>query len=120
MAKKILVVDDNPLIRQRLRSLLEYAGYEVFEAANGELGLREVQRLTPDLVVADFNMPGLTGGEMVRRLRQARSNIPVIITSLHDDATTRALCSAAGANRFIPKPELSEQLLPAIGELLVK
>jgi len=75
---RVLIVDDEPLIRRALRTALTRHGYTVFEASTGEEALRVVAQVHPDLVTLEFALPDLDAIELIRRLR-ARSNVPVVV-----------------------------------------
>ena len=79
----VLVVDDEPDIRYLLRITLEYAGYEVVEAAHGEAALDQTRRATPRLVLTDWMMPRMGGEELIEQLRADKSTkaIPVVVIS---------------------------------------
>ena len=79
----VLVVDDEPDIRYLLRIALEEAGYGVVEAAHGEAALEQVRRSRPQLVVTDWMMPRMSGGELIERLRAVEGTraIPILIVS---------------------------------------
>ncbi len=70
MAKKILVVDDEPTILELLKALLEGEGFEVITAENGQDALRKLEKLTPDLIIMDMMMPGMSGRETTEQIRK--------------------------------------------------
>ncbi len=106
MKKKILVVDDEALIRMMIKKDLEQLGYVVETAANGEEGWNDVLSFRPDLVITDLNMPGLYGLELLERIRQnpETREMPVLcITSDHDiDVKQRAVILKATG--WVQKP----------------
>jgi CheY-like chemotaxis protein len=77
----ILVIDDDPDVRQFIVATLEDQGYRVRSAADGEHGLKEAAREKPDLVVLDFIMPGLSGAEVANRLLAKRPSLPILFVS---------------------------------------
>ena len=103
----ILVVDDEPTVRELIRDTLELEDHEVVEAADGPGALAALQNPDlPDCVVLDIMMPGISGLDVLTELRHQESTkeLPVILlTAASDDATTWAGWSA-GANVFLPKP----------------
>lgn len=102
----ILVVDDDPDVRDLLRDLLELEDYEVREAADGPSALAAVQERVPDCMVLDVMMPGMSGLDVLRSIRagSATKNLPVILlTAAGDDETTWAGWTS-GASLFLPKP----------------
>jgi len=103
MTRRVLLVDDDPHIRQLLAFAFDKAGMEVCEAADGEEALAEVARAAPDLVVLDINMPRMDGLEVCRRLRSS-SEIPVLFLSSRDDEFDRVLGIELGADDYVVKP----------------
>lgn len=79
----ILVVDDDPPILLLMRNLLREFGFEAVAAGNGEQAIAEAQKRTPDLILLDRNMPGMTGDEVLRELRSrdALTKVPIFILS---------------------------------------
>jgi len=70
MAKKIMIIDDEEVILKLLNDLLTNEGYEVVTASGGEEGIEKLKENKPDLLLLDFFMPGMTGGEVLRRIRE--------------------------------------------------
>lgn len=100
---QVLVVDDDPHIRQLLVFALEKAGLTAREAEDGEAALAEVGRQAPDLVVLDINMPKLDGLEVCRRLR-AMGDLPILFLSSRDDEIDRVLGIELGGDDYVTKP----------------
>ena len=103
MTRSVLVVDDDPHIRQLLAFAFEKAGLSVREAGDGEEALAQVARAMPDLVVLDINMPRMDGLEVCRRLR-ATSEVPVLFLSSRDEEFDRVLGIELGADDYVVKP----------------
>jgi two-component system, OmpR family, response regulator len=103
MTRRVLLVDDDPHIRQLLAFAFDKAGYAVEEAGDGEEALDAVARQAPDLVVLDINMPRMDGLEVCRRLR-ASSDLPVLFLSSRDDEFDRVLGIELGADDYVVKP----------------
>ena len=113
----VLVVDDDLDLRQVLAALLEDLGYRVLEADDGASGLSMLERHAPDLLIADFAMPGMTGAELARAARARRPDLPIIFASGYAD--TRAIDDAAGAaTRVLRKPFRIDELQSAINTAL--
>jgi len=103
MTRSILIVDDDPHIRQLLAFALTKAGLEAREAEDGEAALAAVAANPPDLVILDINMPRLNGLEVCRRLR-AQGEIPILFLSSRDDEIDRVLGIELGADDYVVKP----------------
>ena len=100
---QVLVVDDDPHIRQLLVFALEKAGLSAREAEDGEAAIAAVTREMPDLVVLDINMPKLDGLEVCRRLR-AMGDLPILFLSSRDDEIDRVLGIELGGDDYVTKP----------------
>jgi two-component system nitrogen regulation response regulator NtrX len=116
MKPRILVVDDEPAIRDMMRMILEYEGYEVLLAGSGQEGLNVAERESPDLAFLDIKMPGLDGLEVLSRLRGTNETLPVVIVSAHGSTTTALEAGRLGAFRFIEKPLSKDYVLDAVRE----
>ncbi len=118
---KILIVDDDATSRRLYASLLAQHGYCVLEARDGKEGLSIAQGENPDVVICDIVMPTINGYEFVQHLRKLpqHRHTPVIFHSVNLlDEEARALGSACGVSRFIPKPFDPQQALATIQEAL--
>jgi two-component system nitrogen regulation response regulator NtrX len=116
MKPRILVVDDEPAIRDTMRMILEYDGYDVLLAGSGAEALAAAERDAPDLVFLDIKMPGLDGLEVLGRLRAMNDTTPVVIVSAHGSASTALEAGRLGAFRFIEKPLSKDYVLDAVRE----
>ncbi len=103
MPSTILIVDDDPHIRQLLVFAFGKAGLDTIEAADGEDALAQVERRSPDLVILDINMPRMDGLEVCRRLR-AHSDVPIFFLSSRDDEIDRVLGIELGGDDYVVKP----------------
>ncbi|HVF94094.1 MAG TPA: response regulator transcription factor [Sphingomonas sp.] len=103
MPRTILVVDDDPHIRQLLVFALGKAGLETIEAEDGESALAMAGAHAPDLVILDINMPRIDGLEVCRRLRAA-GDTPILFLSSRDDEIDRILGIELGADDYVVKP----------------
>lgn len=103
MPRTILIVDDDPHIRQLLVFAFNKAGLDTAEAGDGEAALAAVQMQQPDLVVLDINMPRMDGLEVCRRLR-AQGDVPIFFLSSRDDEIDRVLGIELGADDYVVKP----------------
>ncbi len=111
--RRVLVVEDDPHSRGLLRDMLLPLGFELYEAAEGEEGLRQAQAHRPDAILMDMRMPGLDGLEATRRIRSLPELEHTLIIAVSASAFehNRALCLEAGADDFLPKPFRHERLL---------
>lgn len=119
---KILVVDDEEHILMILKDSLEFSGFHVVTAANGEEALMMVAQENPDLVVLDVGMPKLDGWEVCRRLKgnEQTKNLPIIILTAYAQTSDQRKGLDLGADRFITKPCDLTYLVEEINALLAK
>jgi two-component system, OmpR family, response regulator len=117
MMHKILVVDDDPHIRQLLVFALTKAGYGTLEADNGEAALSQVAAHSPDLVVLDITMPTMDGLEVCRRLR-AQGDLPILFLSSRDDEIDRILGIELGGDDYVVKPFSPREIVARVGGIL--
>jgi two-component system response regulator AtoC len=110
----ILIIDDDDFIRGVLKSVLKKAGYKVFDAAEGETGLKYVKQFDPDLVLTDYKMPGLSGMDVLQEIVRTHPGLPVIMLTAYGDVALTIKAIQAGAYDFIEKPVKNHELLEAI------
>ncbi len=119
MPKKILVIEDDDVMRELMRMTLEQDGYEVVTAADGVRGYDTALFLRPDLIITDIRMPGADGIHVVRRVRDTDSLADTPILVLTAFGTGKATFSLQlGANAFEPKPIDQQSLLSTVRRLL--
>ena len=116
MTGRILVIDDEVAIRDTMRMILEYEGFDCITAGSGAEGLTAAEREAPDLVFLDIKMPGMDGLETLSRLRGMNDALPVVIVSAHGTASSALEAGRLGAFRFIEKPLSKDYVLDAIRE----
>ena len=116
--RTVLVVDDEEYIRDLVRTALSFSGFEVAVAADGVSALNEVQRLQPDLIILDINMPGFDGFEVVRRLRDAGDPTPVIFLTARDSAEDKLSGFTKGGDDYVTKPFSLEELVARVEAVL--
>ena len=114
---KILIVDDDPQIREVLTIALGRAGYATITANTGTGALRSAQRDGPDLMVLDIGLPEIDGIEVCRRLR-ATSELPVLFLTARDDEVDRVLGLEMGADDYVTKPFSSRELIARVKAIL--
>ena len=115
---RILVVDDEASVRTSLARILEQAGYQVSQAADGRQALHSVALERPDAVVLDIVMPGLDGIEVTRGLRAARDSTPVLLLTARGEVADRVRGLDAGADDYLSKPFALEELLARLRAIL--
>jgi two-component system response regulator MprA len=115
---KILVIDDDQMIRNSLVRILNYENYEVEAAEDGEKGLILQQKLSPDLVILDVAMPGMSGIDVCKRLKLRSPVTPVLFLSAKDEVSDRVLGLESGGDDYLIKPFAFEELLARIAVLL--
>jgi two-component system nitrogen regulation response regulator NtrX len=111
MTRRILVIDDEPGIRQALGQLLEYEGFEVRTASGGAEGITLYDSFRPQLVFLDVKMAGLDGLEVLKRLRQADPNATVVMISGHATIQTAVEATQLGAYDILEKPLDTDRVL---------
>jgi DNA-binding NarL/FixJ family response regulator len=120
MAIRILIADDNTLVRRALRLALENRGHwEVVEAEDGEDAVQKAKDLSPDLVILDLAMPGMDGIRAARAISLQMPRIPIILHTLHWSPRVTAEASKAGVRRVVAKSD-SATILGAVEELLTR
>ena len=117
MAHKILIVDDDPHIREVLSFALAKAGMETAQAGDGEAALQAVEARRPDLVVLDINMPRMDGLEVCRRLRAA-GDLPILFLSSRDDEVDRVVGLELGADDYVVKPFSPREVVARVSAIL--
>jgi len=113
----ILVVDDDSQIRRVMRTTLEAQGYEVDEAGSGERAIELVLASKYDLVILDINLPGKTGIETCKQIRNGTS-VPIIMLTVRDSSTDKIEALDAGAQDYVTKPFTMGEMLARIRSVL--
>ena len=101
---RVLIVDDDPDIRENLCDRLAAQGYEVLSAANGREGLEQIRRELPEVVLADLQMPGMGGQALLEALRDEELETSVVVISAHGNVERAVAAMRAGAVDFVEKP----------------
>jgi DNA-binding response OmpR family regulator len=120
VAKRVLIVDDEPNIVAALEYLLQRSGYEVRVAVNGDEALQEVEKHGPDLVLLDVMMPKKSGYEVCQRIREREDwkRIKIIMLSARGREAEVSKGLSLGADLYITKPFSNAELVARIGDLL--
>lgn len=114
----ILVIDDEVAIRDSLKMILEYDGYECILSSSGQEGLVRVKRDSPALVFLDIKMPGMDGLDVLRSIREVDELLPVVVISGHGNVTTAVEATKLGAFDFLEKPLSTERVSVTIRNAL--
>jgi DNA-binding response OmpR family regulator len=120
MRKKILVVDDEKVMRSLVTIAMQRNGYTVIDAGSSSQALEYLNRTTPDLIILDVLMPGMNGIELCRRIRSraATMNTPIIMFSALGDNDAISDALAAGADRYLHKLNLFGDLVATVESTL--
>ena len=110
--RRILIVDDDPLLLQFIAEVLNHAGYDTLAASSGEEAMRLVAQGEPDMALLDITMPGMTGLELARHLK-AETTVPFMFLSAIGDSESTRQAAAYGAVGYVIKPVDAERLMPA-------
>jgi DNA-binding NarL/FixJ family response regulator len=116
---RILVVDDNPAVRHYLRSILEQqeAWQVCAEARTGEEALERIEQTPPDMILLDFQMPGINGLDVAREIARFRQNIPILMVTVHLSKQLEAAARAAGVRGACAKSDVGS-IVDAVQALL--
>ncbi len=115
---RLLVVDDEPTIRELLSTSLRFAGFEVHTAADGDEALTVAEKVRPDLLVLDVMMPGLDGFGVTRKLRERGRDTPVLFLTAKDDVADRVAGLTVGGDDYVTKPFSLEEVVARIRAIL--
>jgi two-component system response regulator MprA len=115
---RILVVDDDRAVRESLRRSLQFNGYTVQLAGDGQQAMEVLATQRPDAMVLDVMMPRVDGLEVCRRLRGTGDDLPILVLTARDAVSDRVAGLDAGADDYLPKPFALEELLARLRALL--
>jgi DNA-binding NtrC family response regulator len=118
MADKILIVDDEPFNLDVLEQELTDRGYAIVRARSGSEALQKVETVAPDLVLLDYMMPGMSGLDVLRALRDSDSDVPVVMITAHGSIEVAVQAMKLGAIDFVVKPFEPEHIVLAIQKAL--
>lgn len=116
--KRILIVEDDPVILQGIRISLEEENYIVIEAEDGEKGYNSARKEKPDLIILDLMLPGKTGLEICRTLRSEGNSTPILMLTSRKDEIDKLIGFETGADDYITKPFSIRELMARIRAIL--
>ncbi len=121
MIKKILIVEDNPLVVELLQTILEHLGYAPIVAMTGKQGVNLATSHLPDLVLLDISLPDMDGFTVACQIRQNQKNhsIPILATTGKVSFEDKERCLKNGCNDYISKPYTPKQLASRIERMLM-
>lgn len=119
MPVKVLLVDDDPQLRQLLGDRLRTSGYHVIFAANGQEGIAKVQQEEPEVVLLDLEMPEMNGMAVLAEIRRCNTDLPVIMRTAYGTTAKAQEALQYGANAFLAKSSTLSQLLLVLQEALM-
>src|SRR5712692_11547481 len=114
----ILVIDDDESLRDTIGVLLEQEGFNAVQVEDGREGFEKALLLKPDLVLVDLRLPGMSGVDICKQLREARMQTPIIVLSAVGDEVDKVLLLEIGADDYVVKPFGSRELLARIRAVL--
>ena len=114
----VAVVDDEESVRRALARMLGASQFDVDVFASGQEFLDSLRTRLPDCLILDYQMPGLTGRDVQRRLTLAQTPVPIIVVTAHDQPALREQCLADGAIAYVAKPLQRERLVGLIHEAI--
>ncbi len=114
---RVLVVEDEPNLREPLVYLLEKEGYQVLEAADGNAAIENFKKHSPDLILLDLMLPGISGNEVCRLIR-LESQVPIIMITAKDTEIDKVVGLEIGADDYVTKPYSTRELLARMKAVL--
>jgi DNA-binding NarL/FixJ family response regulator len=119
MAPRIVIVDDHPLLRAGLKSMLEKKGFHIVgEADDGRMGVRLIAKLKPQAVITDISMPGRNGVDFTRQIHRESPDVKVLVVSMHNETRFIMESLAAGASAYLLKSSGFEEISTALKVVL--
>lgn len=116
----ILVVDDSRVVRKLIISILSTKNHDCLEAENGFDALEQIVQNDVDLIIADLNMPKMTGLELVKTIRRSSeyNYIPILMLTTEQSDESKRMCIEAGANIYLSKPVPPDHIIAEVDSLL--
>ena len=117
---QVMLVDDHPLVRRGLAELIaDEPSLEVCQqVSTGEEALQTIEQASPDLLIVDLALPGISGMELIKRIRARDIEVHILVTSMHDESLFAERCLRAGANGYVNKEVATEKIIVAIHHIL--
>ncbi len=117
-APTVLLIDDDPNVRESLRMVLRDEGYRVIEACDGELGIGKAVSERPNLIIVDMMMPKVSGFLVIERVKhQHRLNVPIVMLTGNDSDHQRSYAEFLGVDAYLSKPVRMSQLMAVVERL---
>ena len=117
MAQTILVIDDDEKLNRLLKRFLKDYGYEVYAALDADEGLKKMRTVLPDLIILDIMLPGMTGFEVCKRIRET-SGVPIVMLTARGDVMDKVVGLELGADDYLPKPFEPRELVARMQAVL--
>lgn len=119
MQKRILIIEDDPIIRECLAALFDAEGYAILESADGRTGALLYMQQSPDLVITDLHMPGMDGVQVIKTIRgHATQQVPILAMTADPSPALKRQCETAGIDGYLLKPFDPDALLATAAGLL--
>lgn len=117
---KIVIIEDDPGIRENIKEVLEYEDFEVFDASGGRAGIELARSIVPDLIICDIQMPGITGINVAQEIKSSPSlqHIPLLFISAAASPHDIQLGLSVGADVYLTKPCPLSELVAAVRQIL--
>ena len=122
MSRKVLLIEDEPNIIEAVRFLLSRDGFDVSTHSDGATAIETIVQMEPDLIILDMMLPGLSGMDILRQLRERETmqSLPVLMLTARGQSRDRETAEKAGVNRFMTKPFSNAEVLTAVRDLLAQ
>ncbi|BBO71599.1 DNA-binding response regulator [Desulfosarcina alkanivorans] len=117
MPRTILVVDDDEKLNRLLKRFLKDFGYDIYSAVDADDGLKKVRTVMPDLIILDVMLPGMSGFDVCKRIRES-SGVPIIMLTARGDVMDKVVGLELGADDYLPKPFEPRELVARIQAVL--
>ncbi len=120
MQANVLIVDDEPLVRQTLSEWMRRMNFHVFEAEGGRQAMERIRRDEPDIVISDVVMPGMDGIQLLKEARAIKADVSFLMISGYPSHSTAVDLMNHGASDYLPKPFTPEELTQRVNRTLLQ